>query len=74
MTELAQVRGLVECVLRELDGLKKALAPKRAPLTRRQFGEATGYSYRQVQRFIAAGRVRTVADRIPACELDKFLT
>jgi hypothetical protein len=74
MTEQAQTQGMLETILRKLDSLEKALMPKRAPLTRSQFAEATGYSYRQVTRFIAAKRIRLVADRIPASELDKFNT
>jgi hypothetical protein len=74
VTEAQQTRGMLETILRELDALKKALAPKRAPLTRRQFADATGYSYKQVCRWIASGRIRLVEGRIPADQLDQFLT
>lgn len=74
MTELQQIRALLEAVLRELDQLKKALAPKRPPLTRKQFADATGYSYKTICRKVDAKEIRLVDGRIPASELDKFLT
>lgn len=71
MTEVAEIKCMLEVVLRRLD----QLAPKnRPPLTRQAFAQATGYSYKTICRKVESGEIRTKDGRIPASELDKFLS
>jgi hypothetical protein len=69
-TAEARIVGMLEVLLRKV----AALELKRPPLTRQQFAEATGYSYRQITRKIAAREIRLKDGRIPASELEKFLS
>lgn len=70
MSDLEQIVLTQELILRKLD----ALAPKRAPLTITQFAELTGFCAKTVSKKISAGEIRVVDRRIPASELDKFLS
>lgn len=70
MTELAQIRDSLGLILRKL----KSLEPKRAPLTRAAFAKATGLSYKTICRKVDAGELKLKDGRIPASELDGYLT
>lgn len=74
MTELAEVRGLCEATLKAVADLKASLAPRRAPLTIVAFAKAVGLSRWTIQKRIRDRAIHTVAGRIPASELDKFLS
>jgi hypothetical protein len=70
MTEFAELRGTLDLILRKLS----ALEPKRAPLTRAAFAKATGYSYKTICRKIDAKELKLKDGRIPASELDRYLS
>jgi hypothetical protein len=70
MTELAEIRSMFEVVMRKL----KDLEPKRAPLTRAAFAKATGYSYKTICRKVESGNITEKDGRIPASELDRYLS
>jgi DNA-binding transcriptional regulator YiaG len=74
MTELQEIRGMLEVALQRLDEIQKLVTPKRAPLTRAEFARLTGYSYRTVCRWVESGRLRVRDGRIPALELDQFMS
>jgi hypothetical protein len=70
MTELGQIRDSLGLILRKL----AALEPKRAPLTRAAFATAVGLSYKTICRKVDAGEIKIKDGRIPASELDSYLT
>lgn len=74
MTELAQVRSMLEATLKGIDELKAIIAPKRKPLSRQAFADATGYHVQTIYRMIRAGEIQIEKGRIPASELDRFLS
>lgn len=70
MTELAEIKNTLEVILRQLAALK----PQRKPLTQTEFAKAAGYSRRSIYQKVQAGEIRVVDGRIPASELDRFLS
>lgn len=74
MTELAQVRSMLEVALRRIDDLHKLLEPKQAPVTVAEFAKRVRVHPNTVHRWIAAGTVTKQDGRIPYSELRRFLT
>ena len=71
MTELLQqILGTQEIILRKL----AALEPQRAPLTRAAFAKKTGFSYKTICRKVDAKEIKVKGGRIPASELDRYLS
>ena len=67
---IQKVDAKCDIILRKL----AELSPKRKPPAQTGFAAETGSSLRAVQRKCAAGEIRVVGGRIPASELDKFLS
>ena len=70
MDAISEIKGTLHLILRKLAELK----PERKPLTRAEFARKTGYSYSTIIRRIEAGEIKLRDGRIPASELDKYLS
>jgi hypothetical protein len=74
MTELAEIRGLVELALKGIGELRDALEEKKADLTVTEFAKRIGRHPNTVHRWIADGQIKKGPTGIPYRELRRYLS